>query len=281
MNPIKILSDSTCDLSRELLEQHQIGIIPLYVNFGEESYLDGVTLRVPEMYEKVREKGVLPKTAAVSPADFEAVFHRTLEEGYDILFLGIGSKFSATFQNANLAKNTLGSDRIRLVDSQNLSSGTGLLVLKACKFRDEGDDLETIAKKIEALVPKVRTQFVINTMEYLYKGGRCSSIVALVGTLLKIKPIIKVVDGAMTVGKKAHGKITAGLDLLIDEVQGLASRLDGDFLTVTHSLAEDSARYIRERIADLPVKGIYETPAGCVISSHCGEGCIGILYLLK
>lgn len=281
MNPIKILSDSTCDLSRELLEQHQIGVIPLYVNFGEESYLDGVTLQVPEMYEKVREKGILPKTAAVSPADFEAFFGKTLKEGYDILFLGIGSKFSATFQNANLAKNVLGTDRIRLVDSQNLSSGTGLLVLKACKFRDGGDDLETIAKKVEALVPRVRTQFVINTMEYLYKGGRCSSLVALVGTLLKIKPIIKVVDGEMTVGKKAHGKITAGLDLLIDEVKGLASRLDGDFLTVTHSLADESAQYILERIADLPVKGIHETPAGCVISSHCGEGCIGILYILK
>jgi len=281
MNPIKILSDSTSDLSRELLDQHQIGIIPLYVNFGEESYLDGVTLHVAEMYDKVKEKGILPKTAAVSPADFEAVFSRTLAEGYDILFMGIGSKFSATFQNANLAKNTLATNRIRLVDSQNLSSGTGLLVLKACKFRDAGDDLETIATKIEALVPKVRTQFVINTMEYLYKGGRCSSIVALVGTLLKIKPIIKVVDGAMTVGKKAHGKIQAGLDLLIDEVKSLASRLDGDFLMVTHSLAEDSAQYILERIKDLPVAEIHKTPAGCVISGHCGEGCIGILYILK
>lgn len=281
MNPIKILSDSTCDLTPELLEKHQIGIVPLYVNFGEESYLDGVTLQVPEMYQKVREKGSLPKTAAVSPADFESVFTRFLGEGYDILYLGIGSKFSATFQNANLAKAALRTERIRLVDSMNLSSGTGLLVLKAAKFRDEGDDLETVGRKLEELVPKVRTQFVINTMEYLYKGGRCTSLVALVGTLLKIKPIIKVVDGGMTVGKKAHGKITAGLDLLIDEVKGLASRLDGDFLTVTHSMADESARYIGERIADLPVANIYTTPAGCVISSHCGEGCIGILYILK
>jgi len=281
MNQIKIITDSTSDLSSDLLKKHDIDVVPLFVNFGEESYLDGVNLSVPEMYDLVKAKGFLPTTAAASPASFEDVFRKYVGLGCQILYLGIGAKFSSTLQSANLAKSLVESGDIRLLDSANLSSGSGLLLLKAAQFRDAGDDLDTIVQKITALIPKVRTQFVINTMEYLYKGGRCNSLVALMGTILKIKPIIKVRDGAMVVGKKGHGKITSGIDILLEEVHRLSGELDPDFCMITHSLASDSAQYIRERLQDLPVKNIFETPAGCVISSHCGQGCIGILYLLK
>jgi len=169
-----------------------------------------------------------------------------------------------------------------LVDGANLSSGTGLLVLKAASLRAAGDAIDTVVEKLRDLIPKVRTQFVINTMEYLYKGGRCSAVAALMGTLLKIKPIIKVKDGTMHVGKKPHGRITAGLDVLCDEVLELKDELDPEFMMITHSLAHESALYIQERLKDqLPIKNVFETDAGCVISSHCGEGCIGSLYILK
>ncbi len=282
MNKIKIISDSTCDLSTDLLRQHDIDLVPLFVNFREDSYLDGVNLTVSEMYEKVKQKGFLPTTAAASPGSFETVFKKYLAEGYQILYLGIGAKFSSTLQSANLAKQVLGDPKaIHLIDSANLSSGSGLLLLKAAQFRDAGDDIETVVRKVQDLVPKVRTQFVINTMEYLYKGGRCNSLVALMGTILKIKPIIKVRDGLMTVGKKGHGKITSGIDILLEELRAALPDIDPDFLMVTHSLASESAKYIFEKIKEVPIAHKYDTPAGCVISSHCGQGCIGILYIMK
>jgi DegV family protein with EDD domain len=282
MHKIKLISDSTCDLSKDLLQKHFIDLVPLFVNFKEESYLDGVTLTVPEMYQKVHEKGFLPKTAAASPGFFVEIFEKNLNLGYDIIYLGIGSKFSGTLQSANSAKLILNDERIHLIDSGNLSSGSGLLLLKAAKFILAGDDISTVIAKIEALIPKVRTQFVINTMEYLYKGGRCSGMAAIAGTLLKIKPIIKVVDGAMSVGKKPRGKIEVGINVLIDEVFEIKGQIDEDFLMITHSVADDSANFIRDRLSkSLPVKNFYITDAGCVISSHCGQGCVGILYIMK
>jgi DegV family protein with EDD domain len=281
MKPIKLISDSTCDLSKELLQKHDIDTIPLYVNFGDESYFDGVNLSVQEMYDLIKVRGVLPKTAAVAPGTFTELFKKYLDLGYQILFMGIGANFSATFQSANVAKQLVDSPDIHLIDSANLSSGTGLLLLKAAKFRDQGDDIPAIEKKIKELIPKVRTQFVIDTMEYLYKGGRCNSLVAFVGTVLKIKPIIKVREGVMAVGKKGRGKITSGIDLMIDELRSVSHQLDEDFLMVTDSMASEAVAYTLEKIADIPVKNKYHTEAGCVISSHCGAGCIGILYILK
>ncbi|HAQ57243.1 MAG TPA: fatty acid-binding protein DegV [Acholeplasmatales bacterium] len=282
MAEFKLISDSTCDLSADLIRNYAIDIVPLFVNFGEDSFKDGIDINVPEMYAQVKTRGTLPKTAAASPADFIQVFQKYVDAGVDVLFIGIGSKFSATFMSATLARNEIGSDRIRLIDGANLSSGTGLLVLKAASFREAGDPIDTVVEKIKNLIPKVRTQFVINTMEYLYKGGRCSAVAALMGTLLKIKPIIKVKDGTMHVGKKPHGRITAGLDVLVHEVLELKDELDPEFLMITHSLAHESAVYIQDHLAGkLSIAHIYETDAGCVISSHCGEGCIGILYILK
>jgi len=282
LKKIKLISDSTCDLSSDLIKKLDIDIVPLYVNFVEESYFDGVNLTTAKMYELVKKKGLLPKTAAASPGAFYEIFERYLKEEYQIIYLGIGSKFSATFLSAHSAKKMLESDDIFLVDSENLSSGSGLLLLKADKFRQEGNDAQTIVNKLLEIVPKVRSQFVIDTLDYLYKGGRLNALSAFMGTMLKIKPIIKVRDGVMVVGKKARGNINQGINLLIKEVMDLKEEIDSDFLMVTHSMAHKSYEYIYNEIHDkLPIKHIYETDAGCVISSHCGEGTIGILYILK
>lgn len=282
MNRIKLVSDSTCDLSEALLKENQIDIVPLFVNFKDESYLDGVTLTVPQMYEKVDKLGFLPKTAAASPGSFYEVFKRYLDLDYDIIYLGIGAKFSSTLQSALSAKNELQSDRIHLIDSMNLSSGTGLLLLKAAKYIKQNQSVEEVIANIKALIPKVRTQFVINTMDYLYKGGRCSGMAAIAGTLLKIKPIIKVVDGAMTVGKKPRGKIEGAIDVMVEEAVSIKDDIDPEFMMITHSMAYDSAGYIKRILPDkIAINHLYETDAGCVISSHCGQGCIGILYIVK
>lgn len=234
------------------------------------------------MYDLVDKHKILPKTSAASPGEFHKLFEQYLNEGYQIIYLGIGSKFSATYQSAMNAKQMLDSDDIFLIDSGNLSSGIGLLLLKAAKFRDAGMTASEIVIKLQQLVPKVRSQFVIDTLDYLYKGGRVSAMSALMGGMLRIKPIIKVRDGEMVVGKKARGSIRKGIDFLIQEFQDLWETIDDEFVMITHSLAHPSCEYIQNQLLeDYPIQNLYETNAGCVISSHCGKGTIGILYLLK
>jgi DegV family protein with EDD domain len=282
MKKIKLISDSTCDLSKELIRKHDIEIIPLYVNFNDDSYRDSVDLQTEEMYQLVKQHNMLPKTSAASPGDFYTVFQQYLKEDYQIIYIGIGSKFSATFTSANTAKMMLESDDIFLIDSLNLSSGTGLLLLKAAMYRELGFSATKIKEKVEELVPKVRSQFVIDTLDYLYKGGRVSALSALMGGMLRIKPIIKVRDGEMTVGKKARGSIRKGIDFLIQEFMSLKDKIDDQFVMVTHSLAHESFLYIKEKLHGIAdIEHLYETNAGCVISSHCGKGTIGILYIMK
>ncbi len=282
MHKIKLVTDSTCDLSRDLVEEHDIHVIPLYVNFKDKSYRDNENITTIEMYEMVKKLGYLPKTSATSPGAFHEVFEKYLDEGYDIIYTGIGANFSATLKSAFAAKQAIGSDRIYLVDSANLSTGSGLLLLKAAKFRSEGLTAFEIAKKLESLVPKVRSQFVIDTLEYLYKGGRLNALSTFMGTMLRIKPIIKVRDGLMVVGKKARGNILNGIRLMIDEVLAVKDEIDPDFMMITHSLANENADYIRSELKDkIAIKNLYETDAGCVISSHCGKGTIGILYIMQ
>lgn len=282
MSKIKLVTDSTCDLSSALIEKHAIDVVPLYVNINEASYKDGVEITPTALYRMVEEEGVLPTTAAASSETFKDVFKRYLDQGYAILYVGIGSGFSSTLQSAHIAKNELGSDKIHLVDSMNLSSGSGLLLLKAARFREDGLSAAEIKEKLEAIVPKVRTQFVINTLEYLHKGGRLKAISAFMGTMLRIKPIIVVKDGAMAVGKKPRGHIRAGVKLLLKDAFKHIDEIDPEFIMITHTEAQKQADYIRRELESTDhFKHIHETEAGCVISSHCGPGTIGILYIMK
>lgn len=286
MSKIIIASDSTCDLSQELITKHDIKIIPLYVNFGTNSYKDRIEMTVDGMYEKVKEEGIYPKTSAATPDDFYAFFKELIVDGNEVIYTGIGSTLSSTLQSAHIAKGEFSEEeqnRIHLVDSKNLSTGIGLLVLKATSFRDEGDTAVEIAKKLEAIVPKVRSQFVVETLEYLHKGGRCSGMTRFIGTALRMKLLIKVTDGKLDVDKKAIGPTKKALNLMLDDFYGLLPDLDKEFLFVTHSNAYKNFEYIDSKIASVKdsFDNIYETKAGCVISGHCGEGCIGILYIEK
>jgi DegV family protein with EDD domain len=282
MNKTVIIVDSTCDLSPELIKENELVIVPLTVNFPDESYHDGVNITTAELYEKVAEKGMLPKTAAITIGEIYAIFEKYIEEGYDIVYTGISSSMSKSYENAVLTSKEFPEGRIEVVDSQNLSTGIGLVVLKGCKARNEGKNVHEIAEVMRDTVPYVRSQFMVDTMEYLHKGGRCSSVAKLFGTILKIKPIIAVREGKMSVCAKPRGKTEIALDCMLDIFREDAANIDTDCIFVTHSMADESCAYVTEKVKeirnDVPV---FETHAGCVISTHCGPGTIGVLYILK
>ena len=284
MRNVLIVTDSTADLDKSLLDKHFIKSIPLYVLFNEEAYKDGIDIDTETLYKKVDETGVLPKTQAVSPGDFITFFKPYIEKDYDIIYIGIGSKISGTFQSALIAQSEFGSDRIYLIDSKNLSSGIALLVLKAKDLRDHGSSAKEIHEKVSALVPLVRSQFAIKTLDYLHKGGRASGTAKLIGGILGIKPIIQVRDGKLDVYKKPAGKMSRALDIMLNDFFDEFDRdnLDLDYVMITHSFAHKQAVYMKDKVkSKMKVKHLIESSAGCVISAHCGAGTIGILYIVK
>ncbi len=286
MSKIIIASDSTCDLSQELIDKYDIRVIPLYVNFGDQSFKDRVEMTTDDMYEKVKESGVYPKTSACTPDDFYHFFKELLVEGGEVIYTGIGSTLSSTLQSANIARMEFSEEeqaRIHLVDSKNLSTGIGLVLLKAASFREDGFSAVEIVEKLEEIVPKVRSQFVVETLEYLHKGGRCSGLARFLGTALRMKLLIKVTNGKLDVHKKAIGSTKKALNLMLDDFYAILPDLDKEFLFITHSNAYNNFEYIDSKLSQIKdsFENINETKAGCVISSHCGEGCIGILYIEK
>ena len=279
---VKIITDSTNDLGKDLLQQLNVDVIPLLVNFSEESYLDGVEITTKELYEKVEAVGTLPKTAAAPIQTFIEIFEKYVNDGYEVVYTGIGKSLSRTFENAFFAAQEVNPEKIHLIDSMNLSTGIGLLVLKACKYRDQGMSGAEIKAQLEKDRHNVKSQFAVETMDYLHKGGRCSGVTRLVGSLLKIKPIIQVKEGKLGVGKLPRGKMVIALNTLIKQLEEDLPNLDKDAVLITHSLADESCEYIKSKLAemlgDIPV---IATNAGCVISSHCGKGTIGILYMVN
>lgn len=280
MRKIKIIADSTCDLNPETTRALDVEIIPLIVIFGDKEYRDGEDITLEQLYANVSELKMLPRTAAIAPAVFIEHFKKYIDQDYDILVTGIGSTLSGTYQAAQIAATEFPQGRIRIVDSLNLSSSSGLLVMKACKLRDEGKGLEEIAKELERLVPKVYCSFAVETLEYLYKGGRCSRTKFYVGTLLRAHPIIKVTDGKLDVYKTPKGKMVKALDELIEDFKKFLPNVDRDHIMITHSIAPEGEKYLYAELSKLvDPKCLMVTRAGCVIASHCGPNTIGILFI--
>lgn len=282
MNKVKIITDSTSDLSKELLNSLNIKAMPLKVIFEDETYLDGVNIDTKKLYELVDEKGKLPKTSAISPGEFIKEFKKWTDKGYDIIYTGIGSDISGTFQAAHIASLEFEEGRVNLVDSKNLSSGIALLLLKANDLKNEGLCASEIKEELDKLVPKVRSQFAIRVLDYLHKGGRASGTQALVGKFLRIRPIIKVNDGKLDVYKKPMGTMKKAVDIMLNEFFEKIDDVDLEYVMVTHSFANKQAKYMIDKVkTKYPNINVIESNAGCVISSHCGKGTIGILYLMK
>lgn len=273
---LNILIDSCADLSQHLINARGLRAIPLHVLVHGKDHHDN-ELSLNELFSSVIETGDLPKTAAPSVKEFIDFFDIQGPQVY----VGLSSQLSATMANAQMASDQLGKSDLHLVDSHNLSTGISLLALKATDLRDQGKSAEEIVTTIKALRPKVKTAFVIDTMDYLYKGGRCTGLQAFVGSMLQIRPVIHVrQDGTLGVLDKVRGSRKKALDRLL---QGFADDLPEIDLTrvfVTHTGCDDDAAYLVEELQKLAnLKAIHVTLAGATIASHCGLETIGVLYL--
>lgn len=284
MNKIKLIVDSTVDLSKELYEENDIEVIPFDVNFGEENFKDGVDIDVAKVYEKVKEYGELPHTAAASLVAFEDAFKKWVDKGYDVIYVGIGSLLSSAFNNVRIAAGDMLDKNIFLVDSKSLSSGSGLLALKIAKYIKEGKKTaKEIVEIVQPMADKVVAQFTVYTLDYLRKGGRCSGAAAVVGNLLHIHPYLRVVDGKLIVYKKVRGPMKIALKEQLNDLIAALPNVDMDNIMVTHTgMPEGLNDFVKEEVEKLVGKGIVkETTAGAVIGSHCGFGTLGILYIKK
>lgn len=277
---VKILADSTCDLSPELIRQYDIGIIPLYVHLGEEEYKDGVNIWPDDLYKWSDEHGATPKTAAPGIEDIEEMLDPEWEGEY-VIFT-ISSSMSSSFNNCRLAAQDLEmEDRVFVIDSENLSTGIGLLILMAADLAGQGKSGAEIMSEIEKTREKVRASFVVDTLTYLYRGGRCSGLAAFFGSALKLHPRISVAGGAMHPEKKYRGK---DIKYIMDYVRDMEPALKTarqDRVFITHSGCSrqilDQVRSYLENLGHFDQ--ILETRAGAVISSHCGPGTLGVLFI--
>jgi DegV family protein with EDD domain len=275
---VQIMTDGCVDLSQQLLDAHNILSIPLHVVVNGKDYLDN-DLSLSQLFSSVQETGELPKTAAPSVEEIKAIFSRR----GPLVFIGISSQLSATIQNAMLAANQLESFNIYILDSLNLSTGIGLLALKAADMRDQGLQADTIVDNISALRDKVKTAFVIDTMEFLHKGGRCTGLQAFVGSMLKIRPIIHVKkDGTLGVLDKIRGSRKRALDALLEGFINDLPEIDLARVFITHTGCQEDVEYVQNQLKMIaPDANIFLTLAGATIGSHCGPNTIGILYIAK
>lgn len=283
MNKVAIFVDSTADLNKEHYQKHNINVVLLLVNIGGKAYKDGLEIDSELLYKLVAEHNELPTTAAVPPYAFIEAFKPFIDKGYDIYYVGIGGKLSATLQSVVLAAQEFPEGRVVYSDSNNLSSGSGLLALKAAQYREEGKSAAEIKQLVDTLVSKVNAVFAIETLDYLHKGGRCSGTAKVLGKLFHIHPLIKVTDGKLIVYKKPRGRMSAALDELVAELKGHLPNVDMDRIMVTYAGADQvNLDYIINELGKIVNPStIVFTHAGGVISSHCGYGTIGLLYLRK
>lgn len=284
MRKVVLVADSAMDLPKDLIKKHEIIIAPFHISFGNDTYRDGIDMTTEMLYENVEKLGILPKTAAISPAEWKTIFDPIVEAGNDVFCLTIGSKISSTFQNAYVASLDYEAGRVEVLDSTVLSGSIAILMLKAIKFKETGMSAKEIKEAVGKLTPKLNTQFVIPTLDYLHKGGRCSSLSKVLGSVLQIKPQIKMTDGTLSLFKKSAGKMSRAIDGMLEDFFKLyeEGRLDTEFVFITHSIAPKYAIYIREKVTErVQVEHLIESFAGSVISTHCGPGTIGILYLEK
>ncbi|MBO4214307.1 MAG: DegV family protein [Lachnospiraceae bacterium] len=281
---IRIMSDSTADLSPELVERYNITVIPLHICLDDAEYRDGTEITPDEIYKWADEHNTTPKTSAISMEDAEGAFRPVIAAGDEIIVFTISSKMSTTYNVLNIAASNLNAeDKISIIDSENLSTGIGLLVLAAADMASRGEKRDEIVNEINALRSRVRASFVVDTLTYLHRGGRCSSVAAMAGSMLKLHPEIVVRDGAMLADKKYRGKIdTVILDYAHDMELGLLDAIP-DRVFITHSGArEEVIEKVREYLESLEYfKEILITRAGGVVSSHCGPGTLGVLFISK
>ena len=282
MSKIIITCDSTVDLSKEFIEKLDVKVIPMTVNMEGKEYKDGVTITPNDIYRSVDRTGELPRTAAINISEYIQFFEAIREDEDDIILnFTISSKLSSTYQSSYNAVGLL--ENVYTIDSYNLSTGIALLVMEACKLRDEGKDIQTIIQTIEELKLRVDASFMIDDLKYLAKGGRCSAMARYGANILAIKPCIDVQDGAMGVGKKYRGKFAMTLEKYVADRIGDASDIDTKRIFVTHAGCD--AAIVDQCVKQVTDMGVFDevlvTRAGCTVSAHCGRNTLGVLFIRK
>ena len=276
---IKIISDSTCDLSKELLEKNNITIVPLTVIKDDQPYTDGITITTDEIFAHVDAGGNLCTTTAVSVGEYQEWFEKYTNDYDAVVHINISSEFSSSYQNACLAAAEF--DNVVAIDSRNLSTGQGLVVLKACELASVVSSKEEMKEKLDAFTPKVEASFLLDRLDYMVKGGRCSAVVALGANLLNLKPCIEVKNGKMSVVKKYRGSYAKCLASYVKDRLTNRDDLNRETLFVTRTPVSDACLEAVENAVNdyADFKNIYWTMAGCTVSCHCGPGTLGVLFV--
>ncbi|MBO5891559.1 MAG: DegV family protein [Oscillospiraceae bacterium] len=278
---IKILSDSTCDLSPEQLAQHNIDLARLTIVKNGEAFVDGLTITPADIFAHVAAGGDLCSTTAYNVEEYQNLFAKFADQYDGVIHITIGSGFSSCYQNACIAAEDF--PNVRVIDSQNLSTGQGHVVLEACRLAKTCESLDEIADKLNTFTPKVEASFLLDQLKYMVKGGRCSSVAALGANLLNLKPCIEVRDGKMSAVKKYRGSYAKCLanyvkDRLADREDIVRNEL---FLTYT-TVTDECLAAVKEAIAEHGnFETVYETEAGCTVSCHCGPATLGVLFIRK
>ena len=282
MKKVAIIADTTCDLSIELKEKYQIKTFPLHIHLGDKEYSDGVDISPDDIYRWSDENKATPKTSAVSPAEATDVVEEALKHAESVICFCISDQMSSTGNVLRLAVQELeAEDKVFVVDSKNLSTGIGLQIIEAAIMAENGMDAAEIVTKISEMQSRVRASFVVDTLTYLHRGGRCSGLAALAGGALKLHPLISVIDGKMLPGKKYRGKMNRVIIEYVKDMEEELKLAKTDRVFITHSGCEEEIiEAVRAELTALNrFEEILVTRAGSVITSHCGPGTLGVLFI--
>ncbi len=282
MRKVSIISDSTCDLSKELLEKYNISTFPLHIHLGEEQYSDGVDITPEDIYAWSDANKATPKTSTLSPLEAEECLEKHLKDDNEVICFCISENMSSCANVMRMAAMSLEKeDRVFVVNSQNLSTGIGLQLIEAAIMADSGMSAAEIVEKITDIQPKVRASFVVDTLTYLHRGGRCSGLAAMVGGTLGLHPYIGVVDGKMQPGKKYRGRMSKIMKHYVDDLRPELENAKKDRVFITHSgCDEEIIELVKAQLEELNYfDEILITRAGSVITSHCGPGTLGVLFI--
>ena len=283
MSHVILSADSTCDLGDELRRRYAVEYYPFHVILDDKVYDDGVNLLPDQIYEIYAKRKILPKTAAINTAEYIEYFRQWTDQGMEVVHVTLGRGLSATYNNCRLAAQELPG--VHVIDSWNLSTGSGLLVIEAAERIATGMPGAQVAQEVQALTSKVHASFVIDTLEFLYKGGRCSALQMLGANVLQLKPCIEVnnEDGSMNVGKKYRGSLDKALLQYVQDKLAGAGDIKDDRVFITHSgISQQRIDMVREAVEKTGLfKEIFVTRAGCTISSHCGPNTLGVLFMTR
>ena len=279
---VKIIADSTCDLSKDLLEKYDISVLPLHIVLGDKEYKDGLEISPDEIYEWSNTNKEAPKTSAAAISDTIDIYSKYLKSYDEIICFSISGQMSTTVNVMRMAAEELDAeDKIHIIDSENLSTGGGLLVIEAAIMAKEGKSGIEIIESINELKPFVRASFIVDTLTFLHRGGRCSGVAALAGGALKLHPKIVVENGGMKPDKKYRGKMNSAILSYVKDLEPQIKNAKNDRVFITHSGCEEEIiQSVRQYLSELGhFEEILITRAGGVISSHCGPGTLGVLFI--